>query len=133
MSSSMEGEVRRDFGKMQGGGGGRTGDPKAEVEAGAKEASGTVEKLADKAKDAISDAADSASDLARDAYDRGERYAREMRDRFPDADRYWREGSQVIRQQVGDSPVLAFVLAGLVGVALGWLLFGGSSHPHHRR
>jgi len=73
---------------------------------------------------------------AREAYDKGERYARDMRDRLPDAERYWREGSQAVRHQVGESPVVVALLAGLVGLVIGWLIFHQSSdtqRDHHRR
>jgi uncharacterized protein YjbJ (UPF0337 family) len=136
MDSSIKGEVRREFGKVQGGVGDLTGDTKTQAEGRANEAAGTVEKLADKAKDVIKDAAGSASDLAREAYDKGERYARDMRDRLPDAERYWREGSQAVRHQVGESPVVVALLAGLVGLVIGWLVFHQSSdtrRDHHRR
>ena len=132
MNSSIRGEVRREFGKVQGGGGDLTGDTKTQAEGRANEAAGSVEKLADKA---IKDGAGSASDLAREAYDKGERYARDIRDRLPDAERYWREGSQAVRHQVGESPVVVALLAWLVGLVIGWLIFHQSSDPrrdHHR-
>ncbi len=57
------------------------------------------------------------SDYAQDAYEQGRR-------RYPEAERYYREGSRAMSRQVEEQPMTALLIAGAVGFALAWLIFG---------
>jgi hypothetical protein len=77
-----------------------------------------AENLLGQAKAPLAGVAGSASEAAREAYDRGKHYARAARERYPEAERYYRKGTQAVRQQAAENPLLTL----LVGVGLGYVL-----------
>jgi ElaB/YqjD/DUF883 family membrane-anchored ribosome-binding protein len=78
----------------------------------------TGEALLDRAKQSVRQITDSAPELARDAYHKGMGYARAARERYPGAERTYRRGSHVVRQQASENPWLTL----LVGVGIGYVL-----------
>jgi ElaB/YqjD/DUF883 family membrane-anchored ribosome-binding protein len=84
----------------------------------------TAESLLDQATDTLRDAAGSASAAARDAYDQGKRYARQAAERYPEAERYYQEGSRAISQRMAKNPWLSLFVAGAVGYGLAWIIHG---------
>ena len=82
------------------------------------DAQSAAENLLGQAKATLAGVAGSASEAAREAYDRGKHYARAARERYPEAERYYREGTQAVRQQAAENPLLTL----LVGVGLGYVL-----------
>jgi ElaB/YqjD/DUF883 family membrane-anchored ribosome-binding protein len=109
-----------------------TGDAKTEVEGRLRDVGGKVEGIVGQAKDVagqatgyVQDVADRAGSYASDALDRGNRLVEEGRRRYPDAERYYRGGSEAVRSQVSESPLAALLIAGAVGYGVAWLL-------HHR-
>jgi len=86
----------------------------------------TAEHILDQVRESLRDVASSASETARSAYSEGQRYVRQARDRYPDAGRYYQEGSRALRQRVTESPWLSLLLAGAIGYGLAWLIHGSS-------
>ena len=78
------------------------------------------------AKDTLGDAAASASDVARGAYEQGQRYAREASERYPQMERYYREGMRAVRQYAPDNPIWTLLLGAAVGYGVAWMI-------HHER
>jgi ElaB/YqjD/DUF883 family membrane-anchored ribosome-binding protein len=85
---------------------------------------GTAESLIDQAKDTLREAAGSVSGAAREAYDQGKRYMRQAGERYPEAERYYQEGSRAVGQRVTENPMLALFVAGAVGYGLAWMIHG---------
>jgi hypothetical protein len=85
---------------------------------------GSTEHVLDQVREALSDVADQAFGAARDVYSRGEHYARQASERYPQAERYVREGRQAVTHRMTESPLLALFLAGVAGYALAWLIHG---------
>ena len=92
-----------------------------------QEGQGTAEKLVGQVKETVGRAASSASDMARDAYDQGRRYARAARERYPEAERYYREGTQVVHQQAAEYPLLTLLVGVGIGYTLAWMVHSGGS------
>ena len=69
------------------------------------------------------------SEAAGNVYSQGERYARQARERYPEAERYIREGQQAVTHRVTESPLLALFVAGAIGYALAWLIHGQRRGP----
>jgi hypothetical protein len=82
------------------------------------DAQSAAENLLGQAKAPLAGVAGSASEAAQEAYHRGKHYARAARERYPEAERYYREGTQTVRQQAAENPLLTL----LVGVGLGYVL-----------
>lgn len=101
-----------------------TGDQKTELSGRGREAAGTAEDLVGQAKDAVRRVADQASDVAGEVYDRGRRYIDEGRQRYPEAERYYRDGRDAVSGQVQESPIAALVVAGAVGYLAAILIHG---------
>ncbi|MEZ0168785.1 hypothetical protein [Microvirga sp. TS319] len=85
----------------------------------------TAEKLLDQVQEVIQDAAHTASGTIREAYREGQRYARQARERFPQAERFYRDGHETVGRHVEAAPLLSLLLAGAVGYALAWMIHGG--------
>jgi hypothetical protein len=77
-----------------------------------------AEALLTQVKSTASDVADKASTAAREAYRQGADYARAAGERYPEAERYYREGTEVLRRQAGEYPILTLV----VGIGIGYVL-----------
>ena len=77
-----------------------------------------AEALLARVKTTASNVADKASTLAHDAYRQSRDHARAAGERFPEAERYYREGTQAVRQHAAEYPVLTL----LVGVGIGYFL-----------
>ena len=90
---------------------------------------GSTEHVLDQVREALNDVAGSASKAAGNVYSRGERYARQARERYPEAERYIREGQQAVTHRVTESPLLALFVAGAIGYALAWLIHGQRRGP----
>lgn len=76
----------------------------------------------EEAKESLGAATSTVSDAAQDAYNQGSRYVRETLDNYPEAQRYYREGTQAVRQQAAENPMLTFLLGIGVGYAAAWML-----------
>ncbi len=83
-----------------------------------------TEHLLDQVRNALQDVADSASGAARDAYDQGSRYVHLARERYPEAERYIREGQEAVTHRVTGNPLLSLFMAGVAGYALAWMIHG---------
>jgi hypothetical protein len=101
----------------------------AQAGAGGQGSQTTAEALLEQATDAVQTVAGSASEVAQKAMDEGRRYTQAARERYPDADRYMREGSQVIRQQAAENPLLAVLVGFGIGYALAYMIHAGGSNP----
>ena len=88
-----------------------------------------IEHVLDQVREALNDVAGSASEAAGNVYSQGERYARQARERYPEAERYIREGQQAVTHRVTESPLLALFVAGAIGYALAWLIHGQRRGP----
>ena len=71
--------------------------------------------------------ASSASDAAQRAYEYGEDYARRTGERYPQARRYYEEGTRAVGQQISEAPLLSLLAVGAAAYALGWMIHGGQS------
>jgi hypothetical protein len=91
-----------------------------------------AEALLHKARDTIQAAASSASETTREAYKQGQRYARQAAKRYPEAERFYREGSRVVGSRIAQSPLLSILLAGAAGYALAWMIHGNSPRRDER-
>jgi uncharacterized protein YjbJ (UPF0337 family) len=120
----VTGEGKRGFGAAQRGAGDLLGNGSLQAKGAMSEAEGTAENLLGQAKDAVRQVADSASEYAQDAYDRGSRYVRQEWDRHPEANRYFREGREMISSPVEANPIAAILIAGAVGYLLAYLIHG---------
>jgi hypothetical protein len=85
---------------------------------------GSTEQVLNQVREALNDVADQASGAAHELYRRGEHYVRQAGERYPQAERYYREGQQVFRQQATESPLLSLLLAAAAGYALAWMIHG---------
>jgi len=81
-----------------------------------------TEHLLDQMRNALQDVADSATGAARDAYDQGRSYVRQAGERYPQAERYVREGRVAVTHRITENPLLGLFVAGVAGYALGWLI-----------
>ena len=85
---------------------------------GFKPEPGRGDNLSDQRQGAVRGAADTASELWDEAYEQGERY--------------YRQGSQMLGN-VDGTTLSGWLIAGAVGLGLGWLLFGSHSNDMTRR
>ncbi len=89
-----------------------------------QEGEDSIESILDQVRDALSDVPESASGAARDAYSQGQHYVRQAHERYPEAERYYQEGSRAISQRVTETPWLSLAVAGAVGYGLAWMIHG---------
>ena len=89
---------------------------------------GTAEHLLDEAKEKLSAARSTVAEAAHDAYEQGSRYLRDTMDRYPQAERYYREGTEAVRREVAEYPLLTLFLGIGLGYAIAWAIHrsGGS-------
>ncbi len=87
---------------------------------------GTSDNLLDQAKDTLSSVASSASEMARGAYEQGQRYARQVSEHYPEAERYYRQGRQAVREYIPENPLLTLLLGAIAGYGIAWMI-------HHER
>jgi uncharacterized protein YjbJ (UPF0337 family) len=96
----------------------------------AREALGTIAakapEVVGQAKDTLGDAATTASNMARGAYEQGQRYARQAAERYPQAERYYREGTQAVREYMPENPLWTLLLGAIAGYGIAWMI-------HHER
>jgi ElaB/YqjD/DUF883 family membrane-anchored ribosome-binding protein len=96
----------------------------------AKEVLGTIAakapEVVGQAKDTLGDAATTASNLAREAYEQGQRYARQAAERYPETERYYRQGRQAVREYAPENPIWTLLLGAAVGYGIAWMI-------HHER
>jgi hypothetical protein len=78
--------------------------------------SGSTEHVLDQVREALNDVAESATDAAGNLYSQGERY--------PEAQRYVREGQSRVTQYTTENPLLSLFMAGAIGYALAWRIHG---------
>jgi ElaB/YqjD/DUF883 family membrane-anchored ribosome-binding protein len=103
------------------------------VEAKGDASGDSAEETYGQAEDMVRRVADQASDFAKGAYRRGEKYLEEGRRRFPEAERYYREGHRAVSQRIDAYPLTAVIIAGAVGYGLAWLIHGPSSSDRSMR
>ena len=89
--------------------------------------SATAGNLLDEAKDTLSGVAGSASEAVGEVYDRGRQYVREAADQYPEAERYYREGTQAVRKQAAQNPLLTMLVGACFGYAIAWLVHSSSA------
>ena len=89
-----------------------------------QEGEDSIESVLDQVREALSDVTESASGAARDAYSQGQHYVRQARERYPEAERYYQDGSRAISQRVSENPWLSLAIAGAVGYGLAWMIHG---------
>jgi len=83
---------------------------------------GGVEHLVEDAKETLSAATSTVSQAAQEAYTQGSDYARQTLDNYPGAQRYYREGTEAVRHQAAENPMLTFLMGIGVGYAAAWML-----------
>src|SRR5512132_4439500 len=71
--------------------------------------------------------AGAASEAARDVFNEGRRYAEAARRRYPEAERYYREGLGTVRHQASENPFLTLLIGFGLGYALAWVFHTGQS------
>ena len=64
---------------------------------------------------------------AHEAYTEGSRYVREAVGQHPEMERYYRQGTQAVRQQASDNPLLTLLVGLMLGYALAWMIHGTAS------
>jgi len=84
----------------------------------------STEQVLDQVREALTDVADQASGAARDAYEQGRRYVRQASERYPQAERYGREGQRAVTRYTTGNPLLALLMAGTIGYVLAWMIHG---------
>ena len=52
--------------------------------------------------------------------------------RYPEAERYYREGTQALRQQAVENPLLTLLVGVGIGYVLAWMLHSGGSDEGER-
>jgi hypothetical protein len=86
-----------------------------------------ADNLLRQTKETVSGVAGVASEAARDAFNQGRRYADAARRRYPEAERYYREGLGTVRHQASDNPFLTLLIGFGLGYALAWVIHTGRS------
>jgi hypothetical protein len=81
----------------------------------------------DRVKDVVQNVSEAATKATRNAYEQGRRYASAARDRYPDAERYYREGTEAVRQQAGEYPLVTLLVGVGIGYAVAWMIHGAGS------
>lgn len=93
---------------------------------------GTTENLVRQATETLGRAATAASDTAREAFGQGQRYVSEARERYPEAARYYREGTRTVRQYAAENPLVTLLVGAGIGYVLAWALQAGGSDEGER-
>jgi ElaB/YqjD/DUF883 family membrane-anchored ribosome-binding protein len=62
------------------------------------------------------------SGLAHDLYQRGQSYLEQGRRYMPEAERYYRQGTETMSRSVQEHPLATVLAVGALGCAVGWLL-----------
>ena len=104
----IEGAARNIGGKVQSAVGDLTGDSKTKVDGIVDQVAGTAQNAYGSVKDAAKSISDSAPRYIDDALDSGQRY--------------YRQGSQAVRDQFGNVPLTEMLLAGAAGYFLAWMI-----------
>ncbi|WP_262299880.1 hypothetical protein [Microvirga sesbaniae] len=65
---------------------------------------------------------DQLSGLAHDLYQRGQSYLEQGMRHMPEAERYYRQGTETISRSVQEHPLAIVLAVGALGCAVGWLL-----------
>jgi uncharacterized protein YjbJ (UPF0337 family) len=97
-------------GKAQKAAGQFVGDDETAVRGVVNQATGAAQNAYGQAKDAVRSAVDAAPEFASRAGDVGQRYLR--------------QGNEAVANRIGEQQIMALLVAGAVGYALGWLLHG---------
>lgn len=118
------GTAKKVGGKVEDFAGDVTGDSKLQADGAVDQVKGAVQAAYGQAKDTVRDYADQAQGIAGDAYEQGRRYVDEGRKRFPDAERYYQDGREVVGRHVGESPLAALLIAGAVGYLAALVIHG---------
>jgi hypothetical protein len=105
----------------------------ADAAASSAHQEGLAPDLIDRTKETISDLAGSASEAAREAYRQGARYVDELGERYPSAERYYREGTDALRQTATENPMLTLAVGVMIGYALARLVHGSGSGDTNQR
>ncbi len=90
-----------------------------------------AEGLVGQAQETLEKVTGTATDTARAAYERGRRYVDTARERYPEAERYYREGSQTVRDYAVENPLLTLLAGVGIGYALAWMIHSGGSGRGH--
>jgi hypothetical protein len=85
---------------------------------------GSTERVLDQVREALNDVAGSAAGAAGNVYSRGKRYMRRAGEHYPQAERYVREGGSLVNRYTTENPLVALLMAGVVGYALAWMIHG---------
>lgn len=123
-SDRVVGTAKKVGGKVEDLAGDLTGDSKLQADGAVDQVKGAVQAAYGQAKDTVRDYADQAQDIAGEAYEQGRRYVDEGRKRFPDAERYYQDGREVVGRHVGESPLAALLIAGAVGYLTALVIHG---------
>jgi ElaB/YqjD/DUF883 family membrane-anchored ribosome-binding protein len=92
----------------------------------------TAGHLLNQVRETLHDVADQASGTARDAYNQGKRYVRQASERYPEAERYYQEGRQALRQRATENPWPFLLAASVVGYVLAWMIHSERRDWTHR-
>ena len=84
----------------------------------------TAEHILAEAKEKLSEAGSTVSEAAHEAYAQGSRYVREVMDEYPEAERYYRQGTAAVRRHTAENPLLTLVLGLGIGYALALIIHG---------
>jgi ElaB/YqjD/DUF883 family membrane-anchored ribosome-binding protein len=76
---------------------------------------------------------DRSSGLAHDLYQRGQGYLEQGRRYMPEAERYYRQGTETMSRSVQEHPLAAVLAVGALGCALGWMLGRRTTDPGRTR
>ena len=104
----IEGAARKVGGKVESAVGDFVGDNKTKTDGLMDQATGSAQNAFGSVKDAAKSISDSAPRYLDDAIDTGQRY--------------YRQGSQAVREQMGNVPLTEILLAGAAGYFLAWLI-----------
>jgi len=91
-----------------------------------------AEGLAGQAQETLETVTAAATDTARAAYEQGKQYVDTARERYPEAERYYREGSQTIREYAVENPLLTLLAGVGIGYVLAWMIHSGGSDQGER-
>ncbi len=91
------------------------------------------EGLETEAGDAARSRADHVTGPARDLYRRGQSYMEQGRRHWPEAERYYRQGTEAMRRPVQEHPLATMIAVGALGCALGWLIGRQTTGPAQTR
>ncbi len=64
--------------------------------------------------------------MTQGAYEQGQRFARQAAERYPQAERYYREGTRAVREYAPENPLWTLLLGAVAGYGIAWMV-------HHER